>query len=104
MLVLVGCVMEIWSAIVVLQPLIVPIGLAFGVHPVHLGVIFLANLELGYLTPLVGINLFYASARFNKPVLEVCRDVLPLLPILIASVLAITYLPWLSTWLPGLVR
>jgi tripartite ATP-independent transporter DctM subunit len=104
LLVLVGCVMEIWSAIVVLPPLIVPIGLAFGVNPVHLGVIFLANLELGYLTPLVGINLFYASARFNKPVLEVARDVLPLLPLLIAGVLAITYLPWLSTWLPGLVR
>jgi TRAP-type C4-dicarboxylate transport system permease large subunit len=96
--------MEIWSAIVVLPPLIVPIGLAFGVDPVHLGVIFLANLELGYLTPLVGINLFYASARFNKPVLEVARDVLPLLPILIAGVLAITYLPALSTWLPSLVR
>jgi len=104
LLLLVGCLMEIWSAIVVLPPLIVPIGLAFGVDPVHLGVIFLANLELGYLTPLVGINLFYASARFNKPVLEVCRDVLPLWPILIAAVLAITYLPWLSTWLPGLLR
>jgi tripartite ATP-independent transporter DctM subunit len=104
LLLLVGCVMEIWSAIVVLPPLLVPMGLAFGVDPVHLGVIFLANLELGYLTPLVGINLFYASARFNKPVLEVCRDVLPLLPILIASVLAITYLPWLSTWLPRLIH
>jgi tripartite ATP-independent transporter DctM subunit len=104
LLVLVGCVMEVWSAIVVLPPLIVPIGLAFGVHPVHLGVIFLANLELGYLTPLVGINLFYASARFNRPVLEVARDVLPLLPILIAGVLAITYLPALSTWLPELVH
>ena len=102
LLVLVGCVMEIWSAIVVLPPLIVPIGLAFGVNPVHLGVIFLANLELGYLTPLVGINLFYASARFDRPVLEVCRDVLPLLPILIAGVLAITYLPWLSTWAQAL--
>jgi tripartite ATP-independent transporter DctM subunit len=104
LLLIVGCLMEIWSAIVVLPPLIVPIGLAFGIDPVHLGVIFLANLELGYLTPLVGINLFYASARFNKPVLEVCRDVLPLWPILIAGVLAITYLPFLSTWLPGLLR
>ena len=104
LLLLAGCVMEIWSAIVVLPPLLVPTALAFGVDPVHLGVIFLANLELGYLTPLVGINLFYASARFDKPVLEVCRDVLPLLPILVASVLAITYLPWLSTWLPALMR
>jgi TRAP-type C4-dicarboxylate transport system permease large subunit len=100
LLLLVGCVMEIWSAIVVLPPLLVPIGVAFGVAPVHLGVIFLANLELGYLTPLVGVNLFYASARFNKPILQVCRDVLPLLPILALSVLAITYVPWLSTLLP----
>lgn len=95
-----GCLMEIWAAIVVLPPLLVPIGLAFGIDPVHLGVIFLANLELGYLTPLVGVNLFYASARFNKPVLEVCRDVLPIWPVLVAGVLAVTYLPWLSTALP----
>jgi C4-dicarboxylate transporter, DctM subunit len=101
LLLLAGCVMEIWSAIVVLPPLLVPIGLAFGIDPVHLGVIFLANLELGYLTPLVGVNLFYASARFNKPILEVCRDVLPLWPILVLGVLAITYLPWLSTLLPS---
>jgi tripartite ATP-independent transporter DctM subunit len=104
LLLLAGCLMEIWSAIVVLPPLLVPTALAFGVDPVHLGVVFLANLELGYLTPLVGINLFYASARFDKPVLQVCRDVLPLLPILVASVLAITYLPWLSTALPALLR
>jgi tripartite ATP-independent transporter DctM subunit len=103
-LLLVGCVMEIWSAIVVLPPVLVPLGVAFGLDPVHLGVIFLANLELGYLTPLVGVNLFYASARFNKPILEVCRDALPLVPILAAGVLAITYLPWLSTVLSALVR
>lgn len=104
LLLLVGCVMEIWSAIVVLPPVLVPLGAAFGLNPVHLGVIFLANLELGYLTPLVGVNLFYASARFNKPILEVCRDALPLIPILAAGVLAITYLPWLSTLLSGLVH
>jgi tripartite ATP-independent transporter DctM subunit len=104
LLLLVGCVMEIWSAIVVLPPVLVPLGVAFGLNPVHLGVIFLANLELGYLTPLVGVNLFYASARFNKPILEVCRDALPLIPILAAGVLAITYLPWLSTLLSALVR
>jgi tripartite ATP-independent transporter DctM subunit len=101
-LLLVGCVMEIWSAIVVLPPVLVPLGLAFGLDPVHLGVIFLANLELGYLTPLVGVNLFYASARFNKPILEVARDVLPLVPILAAGVAAITYLPWLTTALAAL--
>jgi C4-dicarboxylate transporter, DctM subunit len=104
LLLLAGCVMEIWAAIVVLPPLLVPIGLAFGIDPVHLGVIFLANLELGYLTPLVGVNLFYASARFNKPILEVCRDVLPLWPILLLGVLAITYIPWLSTLLPSLLH
>ena len=104
LLLLAGCLMEIWSAIIVLPPLVVPIGLAFGVDPVHLGVVFLANLELGYLTPLVGVNLFYASARFNKPILEVARDVLPLIPLLALGVLAITYLPWLSTTLPALLR
>jgi len=104
LLLLVGCVMEIWSAIVVLPPILVPLGIAFGLNPVHLGVIFLANLELGYLTPLVGVNLFYASARFNKPILEVCRDALPLIPVLALGVLAITYLPWLSTALSALAR
>jgi C4-dicarboxylate transporter DctM subunit len=100
----VGSVMEVWSAIVVLPPLLVPVGRAFGVDPVHLGVIFLANLELGYLTPLVGINLFYASSRFDRPILEVCRAVLPLIPVIGLGVLIITYVPWLSTVLPGLIR
>ena len=71
-LLLVGCVMDIFSAIVVVVPIIVPVAAAFGVDPVHLGMIFLANMELGYLTPLVGMNLFFASYRFGKPVLEVC--------------------------------
>ena len=72
-------------------------------HPLHLGIIFLANLELGYLTPLVGLNLFFASYRFGKPVIEIFRAVLPLF-IALGGVLAITYLPWLSTGLPGLAR
>jgi tripartite ATP-independent transporter DctM subunit len=100
LLLAVGCLMDIFSAIVVVAPLVVPIGMAFGVEPVHLGVIFLANLELGYLTPPVGINLFYASSRFNKPIAELCRSVAPLLPILALGVLIITYVPWLSTLLP----
>jgi C4-dicarboxylate transporter DctM subunit len=104
LLLIAGCLMEIWSAIVVLPPVLVPLGVAFGLDPVHLGVIFLANLELGYLTPLVGVNLFYASARFNKPILEVCRDALPLVPILALGVLVITYVPSLSTLLSHLVR
>ncbi|MGH8632518.1 MAG: TRAP transporter large permease subunit [Burkholderiales bacterium] len=104
LLLAVGCLMDIFSAIVVIAPLVVPIGLAFGVDPVHLGVIILANLELGYLTPPVGVNLFYASSRFNKPISEVCRSVAPLLPILAIGVLLITYLPWLSTALPAAFR
>jgi TRAP-type C4-dicarboxylate transport system permease large subunit len=102
MLLMVGCMMEVFAAIVIVPPLLVPVGLSFGLDPIHLGVIFLANLELGFLTPLVGINLFYASTRFNKPIMEVCRCILPLFPILVAGVLVITYLPWLSTALPSL--
>ena len=100
----VGCVMDIFSAIVVITPLIVPLGLAFGVHPVHLGMIFLANMELGYLTPPIGLNLFFASYRFGKPIPEVCWSVAPLFLALCAGVLAITYVPWLSLGLPGLLR
>lgn len=99
-LILVGCLMDIYSAIVVIVPLIVPVGLAFGVHPVHLGVIFLANLELGYLTPPVGMNLFMTSYRFNKPMPLIMRAVVPMLLVLILGVLLITYIPALSTALP----
>jgi tripartite ATP-independent transporter DctM subunit len=92
----VGAMIDIFSATVVIVPLIVPIGLAFGVHPVHLGIIFIANLELGYLTPPVGLNLFLASYRFKKPVLEVAWATLPMLAILGVGVLLITYVPWLT--------
>jgi tripartite ATP-independent transporter DctM subunit len=95
----VGCLMDIFSAIVVVVPLIVPLGAAFGIHPVHLGVIVIANLELGFLTPPVGLNLFLASYRFNRPVLEVCRAALPMMAILGVGVLVITYVPWLTTGL-----
>jgi tripartite ATP-independent transporter DctM subunit len=92
----VGWLMEIFAAIVVVVPLIVPLGEAFGIHPVHLGIIFIANLELGFLTPLVGINIFLASYRFRRPVLEVCRAALPMMAILGVGVLLITYIPWLT--------
>jgi tripartite ATP-independent transporter DctM subunit len=97
LLLVAGCVMDIYTAIVVLAPLVTPVGLAYGVHPVHLGIIFLANLELGYLTPPVGMNLFFASYRFGKSLTEVFRAVAPLLIVLGGGVLAITYVPWLST-------
>jgi len=99
-LLLVGCLMDIFSAIVVVVPLIVPIGLAFGIDPVHLGIIFLANLELGYLTPPVGMNLFLASYRFSKPLPEVYRSIAPILLVFMVGVLCITYVPWLTTALP----
>jgi C4-dicarboxylate transporter DctM subunit len=89
--------MEIFAAIVVVVPLIVPLGAAFDIHPVHLGIIFIANLELGFLTPLVGLNIFLASYRFKRPVLEVCAAALPMMAILGAGVLVITYVPWLTT-------
>lgn len=98
-LVAVGALMDIYSAIVVVVPLILPLGAAFGVPPLHLGVIFLTNLELGYLVPPVGENLFIAACRFNKPVAEVARAVLPVVAIFSAAVLVVTYAPWLSLWL-----
>jgi len=99
-LLVVGCLMDIYSAIVIQAPLLVPIGLAYGIDPVHLGIIFLANLELGYLTPPVGLNLFLAALRFKKPLPEVMRAVLPVVVVLGAGVLLITYVPALTTALP----
>jgi C4-dicarboxylate transporter DctM subunit len=96
-LLIVGCFLDIFSAITVVVPLIIPIALAYHVNPVHLGIIFLANLELGYLTPPVGMNLFLASYRFGEPLVKIYRYVLPFLGVLLAAVLVITYLPWLTT-------
>ena len=96
-LLVVGCFMDIYSAILVVVPLIIPLGQIFGIHPVHLGIIFLANLELGYLTPPVGLNLYLASYRFNEPIARVYKDVLVYLAIGLAAVLLITYVPLLTT-------
>jgi tripartite ATP-independent transporter DctM subunit len=92
-----GCLMDIFSAIMVVVPLILPLGELFGIHPVHLGIIFLANLELGYLTPPVGLNLFLASYRFEQPLGRIYRQVIPFLLVLLFTVLVLTYVPWLST-------
>jgi TRAP-type C4-dicarboxylate transport system permease large subunit len=75
-----------------------PLADRYGVHPVHLGIIFLANLEIGYSTPPVGINLFIASQRFNKPILTLFRATFPFLLIMLVWLLAITYIPALSLW------
>jgi len=99
-LLVIGCVMDMYSAIVVVVPIIVPLGVAYGIDPIHLGIIFLANLELGLLTPTAGINIFLSSYRFGKPVLQVSRAVIPMQCILILGLLLITYLPPLTTFLP----
>ncbi len=96
-LLITGMFMDIFSAILVVVPLIIPLGNIFGIHPVHLGIIFLANMELGYLTPPVGLNLFLSSYRFEEPMTRVYKDVIPFFLIMLISVLLITYLPFLST-------
>ena len=92
-LILVGALMDIYSAIIVVVPLITPIGAAYGIDPVHMGIIFLANMELGYLMPPMGENLFLSAFRFNKSLFEVYRATLPYMLILLAAVLVITYWP-----------
>ena len=94
----VGAMMDIFSATVVIVPLILPLAQRFGVDPVHLGIIFLANLEIGYSTPPVGINLFIASQRFEKPVLSLFRAALPFLALMLVWLVIVTYLPALSLW------
>lgn len=98
-LLVVGCIMDIFTAIVVVVPLIVPVALEYGVDPVHLGIIFLANLAIGYCTPPIGVNLFIASIRFDKPILSLYRATLPFLLILLIALVLITYVPALSLWL-----
>lgn len=103
-LILVGCLMDIYAALVVVVPLILPMAESFGVHPAHLGIIFLANLQLGYLTPPVGMNLFLASFRFERSLTSVSRDALPFLLMMAAVVLLITYVPWLTVGVMELLK
>ena len=101
LLLIVGMILDIFAALVIMAPLIIPIALAFGVDPVHLGIIFLANLQIGYCTPPVGINLFLASHRFDKDILVIYRSTLPFLGWLLIALLIITWWPGLSLWLSG---
>lgn len=98
-LLILGMMLDIFSAIVIMIPIILPIAVQYGIHPVHLGILFLANMQLGYFTPPVGMNLFIASFRFNKPVMTLYRATLPFFFILLATVLIITYWPGLSLML-----
>ena len=92
-----GCLLDIISAIVVVVPLMLPVAAEFGIDPVHLGIIFLANMELGYLTPPVGMNLYLASFRFDKPIMSIFRACLPFFLINLIAVLVITFVPAIST-------
>lgn len=95
-LLLLGMMLDIFSALVIVVPIILPIAISYGINPVHLGIIFLANMQIGYFTPPVGMNLFIASYRFERPVMELYRATLPFFFILLAAVLIITYWPALS--------
>ncbi len=97
-LLMAGCFLDVFSALILLVPLLTPIAMAYGVDPLHLGIIFLANLEVGYSTPPVGLNLFVSSLNFGRPLGEIIRAVVPFVLLLILSVLIITFVPELSTW------
>jgi tripartite ATP-independent transporter DctM subunit len=103
-LLLVGCMMDIFSAILIVAPLILPLADRFGINPIHLGIIFLANLGIGYNTPPIGLNLFIAGSRFNRPIVQLYKATLPFLLLLLFTLLLITYWPGLSLFLPNLVK
>lgn len=98
-LLIVGAMLDIFSALVLVVPLILPIAEGYDVNLIHLGIIFLTNLQIGYCTPPVGLNLFLASYRFNKPVVQLYKATLPFMLLLLTTLLIITYLPWLSLFL-----
>ena len=91
-----GAMLDIFSALVIMVPLILPVAVGYGIHPVHLGIIFLANMQIGYFTPPVGMNLFIASYRFKKPLLEIYAACWPFMVVLLIALLLITYVPWFS--------
>ncbi len=95
-LLLLGAILDIFAALVIMVPLIVPLAIGYGIDPVHLGIIFLANMQLGYFTPPVGMNLFIASYRFNKSITDIYKATIPFFLVLLAAVLIITYWPTLS--------
>lgn len=94
-----GMILDVFSALVLIVPLILPIAIGYGIHPVHMGIIFLANMQIGYFTPPVGMNLFIASYRFKKPVTELYAATIPFMLILMVAVLVITYWPELTMYL-----
>ena len=98
-LLLLGAILDIFSALVIVVPLILPIAIGYGIDPVHLGIIFLANMQIGYLTPPIGMNLFIASYRFKKPITEIYHATVPFMLVLLLTLILITYIPELSLFL-----
>ena len=96
LLLILGAMLDIFAALVIMVPLLLPVAVGYGIHPVHLGIIFLANMQIGYMTPPVGMNLFIASYRFTKPITELYSASLPFMVILLVALILITYWPWLS--------
>jgi len=96
LLLVLGAILDIFSALVIIVPLIVPLALGFGVDPVHLGIVFLANMQIGYFTPPIGMNLFIASYRFKRPIMDLYSATLPFMLVLLFTLLLITYFPELS--------
>ncbi|MBI4059984.1 MAG: TRAP transporter large permease subunit, partial [Elusimicrobia bacterium] len=95
---------EIFSAIVIIVPIIAPVAAQYGIDPVHLGALFLLNLEIGYMTPPLGLNLFLSSRRFERPLPALYRAVLPFWVLLVGALMVVTYCPGLSLWLPRLLK
>ena len=98
-LLIIGCLMDIFSAIIIVVPLIAPLGIHYGVDPIHLAIIFIANLELGYLTPPVGMNLFLSAYRFEEKMPVIYKSTLPYFIVLLIAVIVITYFPAMTLWL-----
>lgn len=98
-LLILGAILDIFSAIIIMVPLMLPVAVSYGIHPVHLGIVFLANMQIGYFTPPVGMNLFISSYRFEKPIMDIYRSTIPFMLVLLTAVLIITYWPELSLFL-----
>ncbi|MCK4715298.1 MAG: TRAP transporter large permease subunit, partial [Candidatus Marinimicrobia bacterium] len=103
-LLITGAVLDIFSAIIIVVPLIVPIATSYGINPIHLGIIFLTNLEIGYITPPIGLNLFISSFRFKKPILYFYKVSLPFLAIMLIALVIITYFSSLSLFLINILQ
>jgi tripartite ATP-independent transporter DctM subunit len=95
-LLILGAILDIFSALVIMIPLIVPMALGYGIDPIHLGIIFLANMQIGYFTPPIGMNLFIASYRFDRSITELYRATIPFMMVLLLALVIITYVPEVS--------